>query len=165
MDIHQVYIHCRSFIIPSVPSFWYWGLCMPQVQSSFFPWPDPDHQHFSPGWRMAYTDHVGYQYAVFTSMADQAVQAESDVLCSYGLSWFHAWSCRNLEPCFMDDLFLGGYDPAFRTGICNIQTSETAFCRRSLIESEVSCGNLLSTQKNSKTATDCESERFTQKWG
>jgi teichoic acid transport system permease protein len=47
---------------------------------------DPDHQHFSPGWRMAYTDHVGYQYAVFTSMADQAVQAESDVLCSYGLS-------------------------------------------------------------------------------
>ncbi len=32
---------------------------------------------------MAYTDHVGYQYAVFTSMADQAVQAESDVLCSY----------------------------------------------------------------------------------
>ena len=52
----------------------------------FFPGPDPDHQHFSPGWRMAYTDHVGYQYAVFTSMADQAVQAESDVLCSYGLS-------------------------------------------------------------------------------
>lgn len=36
MDIHQVYIHCRSFIIPSVPSFWHWGLCMPQVQSSFF---------------------------------------------------------------------------------------------------------------------------------
>ena len=37
----------------------------------------------------------------------------------YGLPRFHAWSYRDLEPCFMDDLFLGSYDPAFRTGICD----------------------------------------------
>ena len=43
-------------------------------------------------------------------------------------------SHRDLEPCFMDDLFLGSYDPAFRTGICDIQTSEAAFCRCALIE-------------------------------
>ena len=51
-----------------------------------------------------------------------------------GYREFHAWSYRDLEPCFMDDLFLGSYDPAFRTGICDIQTSEAAFCRCALIE-------------------------------
>ena len=39
----------------------------------FFPWSGPDHRYFSSGGCMAYTDHVGYRHAFFTSMADQAV--------------------------------------------------------------------------------------------
>ena len=35
-DIHQAFIHCRSFITLSAPSFLYWDLCMLQVRSSFF---------------------------------------------------------------------------------------------------------------------------------
>lgn len=97
-----------------------------------FPWSGPDHQYFSSGGCMAYTDHVeGYQYAFFTSMADQAVLSWAPMYYVVtGLPWFHAW-CVGIWNHFMDDLFLGRFTILlFGLGsVCDIQAMQTAFCR------------------------------------